>query len=537
MILAISSCGYFNSLYNANRQFADAERARQRGDIAAARTAYTSSIEKAAKSYRKYPNGRWADDALYVIGRARFELGEYPAARAAFQELLSKTEDGAVRAGAQAYHGASELGFANAQAAVAQLDSAIVQLPNNDPLASFAHLWRARAYAAVGDMAAAWSDLDAVSAADAPNFEAVQIERISLAVDAGDSAHVRAGFEALLRSENLRRHLDTLSVLATRAAVRFGPEYARAIIASQSGAMAAPARDTLALIRAQIASAAGDTTVAHREFTALADRAASAIASAARVDLARSRLRAVSKLEQLQDLRSLLLPAINSIDAVNIIRAMRMVEVLAQRSAETGQPLAIFAAAEIARDELHAPTLARQLFVTFVDIAPNTPWAGKALLAAIAVDPAAPEANALRTRITTLPANPYTAIVNGEGAVDAFELAEDRLSRSMVAVLAEAANLAQQREGAVTRAVFVLDSIKVAARADTVRAKCGLMIDTLAIAGVRADSVRASCLRGDDENMTAYLSIDTLLWNPVARDSILKRNTRRTRTLKTETIK
>ena len=50
----------------------------------AARTAYTASMAKAAKSYRKYPHSRWADDALFLIARARFQLGDYLPARAAF---------------------------------------------------------------------------------------------------------------------------------------------------------------------------------------------------------------------------------------------------------------------------------------------------------------------------------------------------------------------------------------------------------------------------------------------------------------------
>src|SRR5690606_2069703 len=73
-LLLVGGCGYFNSLYNANRRFADAERAAQNGDRARANREYLEAIERAAVSYRRYPDGRWADDALLLIGRARFGL-------------------------------------------------------------------------------------------------------------------------------------------------------------------------------------------------------------------------------------------------------------------------------------------------------------------------------------------------------------------------------------------------------------------------------------------------------------------------------
>lgn len=519
---ALTSCGYFNSLYNANRQFADAERARVRGDVPAARVAYQGSIDKAAKSYRKYPHGRWSDDALYLIARSRFELGEYPAARAAFAELLSRNIDANRRAGAHAYDGAAALNLAQSDA-LAHFDSAIAQLDPKSSLAGFAHLWRARALYANGDIAGAWRDLDAVTDRNNENFDAVQLERIVLATQTNDSTHARAAFAQLLGSSDLRRQLDTLGTLADQAGTRFGAASVRNMIAADNISLSGPARDTLGLIRAQLAASAGDTTAAHRELLQLAQRAALPIASAARVSVAQSRLKTVVRPEDFADLRALLLPAINNVEAQALIRGMRLVEVLVQRSAVTGQPLALFTAAEIARDELGAPRLARQLFTTYVDIAASTPWAGKALLAAIAVEPNAPEAEALRSRMATMPENPYTTVVKGESAADAYDVAEERLARSMVALRAEAAQLAQQQEGAVTRAVFVLDSLRLAAKSDTTRTRCGVMIDTLAIAGVRADSVRAACLRGDSEMVAAHLKIDTLMWNPATRDSLLKR--------------
>ncbi|MGQ0560649.1 MAG: hypothetical protein ACT443_02095 [Gemmatimonadota bacterium] len=521
--LALGACGYFNSLYNARRQFSEAERQRQRGQEVGARQAYSGSIEKAAKSYRKYPDGRWADDALYLIGRARFRLGEYPAARAAFAELLAKRIEADTRAGAHAYAGAAAVALAAPAAALVHLDSALARLGNDAQLSGLAHLWRARSRAAAGDVPGAWADLEAVTSPNDAEYSAVQLERVTLAIASRDSARTEAAFRLLLTGRDLRRQLDTLNSLATRATAVFGAAVVRAMLAHSASHWADPPRDSLALIRARLAAAAGDTSDGYRELLQVAQRATGPTAAAARVSLVRSRLLTVDQLDQLAAARALLLPAIAHGEAQVLIRTIRMVDVLVQHSATVGQPLALFTAAEIARDELGAPRLARRLFIAYVDIAPQSPWAGKALLAAIAIAPDAAGAAALRTRLAALPANPYTRATRGENALEAYETAEERLARSMIALHAEAVQRAAQQEGAVTRAIAVLDSITAAARTDTLRITCGMMLDTLSLKGVRADSVRTACLRRDTMNVALYLKLDTAQWLPgFAADSVRK---------------
>lgn len=524
LALGISSCGYFNSLYNARRQFADAERARRAGDVATARGAYVGSIEKAAKSYRRYPNGRWADDALMLIARSHFEIGEYPAARAALAQLLASTDDEGMRADAQAFAGATEVSMAAPAVGLVLLDSAVASLGPTAALAGFARLWRARARAANDDVAGAWADLDAVKSPDDREFTSVQLERLALAIQSADTARVASAFASILGGHDARRQMDTISRLSFSAVGTFGPEPVRAMLVPSGGEWIDAARDSLTLLRAQIASRADDTLNSNRELLQLAGHASAGTAAAARIAVARARLRYVDKLERLPDIRALLLSALGYGQAQQLISAMRLVDVLVQQSAQSGQPLAFFTAAEIARDELGAPELARQLFIAYADLAPQTPWAGKALLAAIAIAPNALESNTLRDRVAALPPNPYTSLVRGEGALEAYESAEEKLDRAMVALRAEGQQLAQQHEGAVTRAVFVLDSIKLAARADTVRIGCGLMLDTLALTGIRKDSVQLACLRGEPDVVTLYLKADTMSWKarPAARDSVLR---------------
>src|SRR5690606_2957059 len=122
-LILIAGCGYYNSLYNANRSFATAERATRSGDRITASREYRAAIERAAVSYRKYPDSRWADDALLLLGRARFALEEYDAAAAAMRTLLEQSTDDRLRSSAHSYLGASLILLHDTTVAVVHLDS------------------------------------------------------------------------------------------------------------------------------------------------------------------------------------------------------------------------------------------------------------------------------------------------------------------------------------------------------------------------------------------------------------------------------
>ena len=58
---------------------------------------------------------------------------------------------------------------------------------------------------------------------------------------------------------------------------------------------------------------------------------------------------------------------------------------------------------------------------------------------------------------------------------------------------------------------------------------CGVMLDSLGVRGIRADSMRAACLRGDRTRVSALIRIDTLLLRDTtkARLDSLNRTVRR----------
>jgi hypothetical protein len=510
--LGLSACAYFNALYNAKRHFAEAENAVERGDRGTAEINYTRAIEKAAKSLRRDPDGRWADDALYLIGRAHFARGDAPAARAALERLLRETSDREIVTGAHAYLGAAIVRLGQPGEALAHLDSAIARAGRGSNLAAFARLWRARARFALGDEEGAWEDLELAARHEGSMGREARLEWAARAVQLDQPERATAAFAALFEDREAGRLADSVHALATRARARWGAAKSSALLEGvDKSAWPATAREALRLRRAEMLAAAGDTAAATELARAIADRGAGGTADRARVLLARWALAQAQGVGELDAVRSLLLPAIADFDARRLLQGLRVLAVLLEFPAELGEPLALFAAAELARDELAAPLIARSLFLAYADLVPTSVWAPKALLAAIALSPTAEEAVQLRQRLARHGANAYVVAIWGGEPGPSYESAEDSLSNALAALRQRANTEAERRDALVAQALNTLDSLRAAARADTVRAACQLMLDSLRVAGVRADSLRAACERGDSLRMDSLLVIDTLL--------------------------
>ena len=87
-ILLASGCAYFNTFYNAKAEFKRADDERKQGGSGAA--GFQKSIEKSQLLMRYYPDSKYVDDALFLMGMARFHRGEYVQARAAFEDLFDR---------------------------------------------------------------------------------------------------------------------------------------------------------------------------------------------------------------------------------------------------------------------------------------------------------------------------------------------------------------------------------------------------------------------------------------------------------------
>lgn len=101
---------YYNTYYNAKRAFDEAQRTGARTAAAVDRTrylavypvpdgraqqaAYDAIIRRSADLLRKHPDSKWADDALFLIGRSYFMQGQYVGAEQKFREVIALAETG-----------------------------------------------------------------------------------------------------------------------------------------------------------------------------------------------------------------------------------------------------------------------------------------------------------------------------------------------------------------------------------------------------------------------------------------------------------
>jgi len=87
-----AGCVYFNTYYNANKYFKQAERQNQgntTGGVGANRRLYEDAILKAQKIVDKHPNSKYHDDALFMIGVCYFRMEDFPRSERYFRELLA----------------------------------------------------------------------------------------------------------------------------------------------------------------------------------------------------------------------------------------------------------------------------------------------------------------------------------------------------------------------------------------------------------------------------------------------------------------
>ncbi|MEO0010192.1 MAG: tetratricopeptide repeat protein [candidate division WOR-3 bacterium] len=85
--ILLAGCAYFNTFYNAQQYFREGMRLKSEGNAGQAQSKFDRSIEKSALVINHYPRSRWVDDALYLIGKAYFEKGEYARAVKSFEQL------------------------------------------------------------------------------------------------------------------------------------------------------------------------------------------------------------------------------------------------------------------------------------------------------------------------------------------------------------------------------------------------------------------------------------------------------------------
>lgn len=424
--LILSGCVYYNALYNAERLFEEGETHRREGRDSLAAARYEDVVRKASSGFRKDPEGEWADDALVLMGRAYLRMGRFREGRAALEAARRQAGTDAVRLAAELSLGVADAMVGDVDGASTLLNRAIRGLPQG-ALRAEGHLWRGRALLEAGEYDAGWWDLDQAGTHSSVGLDAA-LTRLVWGIRAGNQDRAREGMSRLLQRREAGLRADSVAALAWAASERWGSATAAALLAGADMARwDRTPRGMVLLTRAALLRTSGDTTRATEEVRRIADGIGPAAAEA-RLELAAWQLARARDLVELRSVLPLLLPAVASSEVARRVEDLQEAMALAERG--LADPLAWFAAGEVARDRLGAPEVARGLFLAYADAEPSGPWVAKALLAALAVTSDEGDRAWLRGRLEGRGDSPYVLAARGEPALG-LEALEEELARRL----------------------------------------------------------------------------------------------------------
>jgi len=420
-VTLLFGCTYYNTLYNSERLYQDAERHRLAGRDSAAVAQYREVVRKTADAYRSRPEDEQAPELLFLLGRAQLRAGDARAAAVALDEAARRATEPGLRPQVLVYWAAAEAQLGRLDAARVGLEEAMQDGLTGEALAE-ARLLRGSIELEAAATDSAWADLVAAGTDPAVAIEA-GLERLRLAVEHGDRERARTALLALLAERGAGERLDTIVLLLDAASLRWGPATAaRLFMAADSSRWDQPYRGRARLAHARLLYAAMDSVGARDRATRVASGRGEAAAEA-RLLLASWRLESTRDLGGGPALRALLLPAVGDDRVDALLGALDDLERYAGLGLD--EPLGWFAAAEVARDRLGAPVLARGFFLAYADYDPSDPWAPKALLAALDVAPDAPDRDWLRERLEAYVGSPYVLAARGSPPAGLEDLEEE----------------------------------------------------------------------------------------------------------------
>jgi tetratricopeptide (TPR) repeat protein len=192
LLVGGSGCVYFNTFYNAEQAFAEGERlagdAPPGSDLpSAAQAAYRKSVEKSSRVLAEHGESGWADDALLLLAKAHYRLGNHAESSAALRALLRDHPESGLRREAM--------------------------------------LWMTRVGREAGDYAAARGvaeDLLAAGELSDDDRVAVELELAQTALAAGDPDRALAIYDALRRDAPRLAADHGVDLLAARARLARG---------------------------------------------------------------------------------------------------------------------------------------------------------------------------------------------------------------------------------------------------------------------------------------------------------------------------
>jgi hypothetical protein len=439
--MLLGGCVYYNGMYNTRHFTSEAERAEREGRRIDASGAWGQVVVRAETLLARHPTSKYAPEAQVLMGRAYSNLNDCPRALAALGAGLPAITDSTLRAkGLQAFaHCEARAGrHASAADAWTEARSLGAELSDSSRAALAASLRESgRASAAVAELRALDSGF-------------VNDRLLALAAD-GQADRLNAMLDSLDAAGDSTVRWDPLFA----ALARHDPRAASVLV--DRAVKAAPVRSANAaawlLEDAQRIEQVDHPTALRRYRDVEAVDSASDAGTVARAARARLLVRDAATVADLAPVAALLSAdsgASASFEGQQLSLQLSIIQeadsalaALAPQSDMRG-----FLAAEVARDQLHAPALAEHLFRRVPEVWPASPYAAKALLAGLLLTPGD---TAVRAALDSLyPQNPYVIAVRG-GDPPSLRALEDSLAAYSAQLMAARDSAAPARRVAPGR--------------------------------------------------------------------------------------
>jgi hypothetical protein len=434
LLLLLGGCAYYNGMYNARRMAARARQAEKEDRTFDATSLWGQVGVKAESVLAQHPNSKWADEARLLQGTSLIKLRNCALGVRPLEQLLAVSTNPKLTEEAAVLLGGCRTTLGDPAGALAMYGRLTGSKdPERRRLALFAH---GRAQRIDGNYEAALNELNntdypgsqgerAAALAGLGRLPETMVLVDSLIV-AGDSA---APWDSLLAAVT-RHDPDAGARLVDRVADSDMPRALLARMLMTEGERLRESDPVESEARLAEAEKLGVGTQAGNE---------------ARFQAVLLKIRTVEELSQFKELVTRIEDLSEGTGSV-APRAAQLAGfahrvALTADSVPAGSPtgdLRLFLAGEMARDSLNAEGFAAQQFRRVVTEWPSSPFAPKALLALIVLQP--DRADSLRTSLlATYPGSPYVAMIEG-GDSPEYAVLEDSLRRFAISFRPEGRN-------------------------------------------------------------------------------------------------
>jgi tetratricopeptide (TPR) repeat protein len=101
----IASCAYFNTVYNAKNYYREGRKLVAHDTLIMDAPSFDKAVEKATSIIVKYPDTRWVDDALFIMGASYYFKGDYSRSLEKLDFLIDNYPGSSFRAEARYFIG------------------------------------------------------------------------------------------------------------------------------------------------------------------------------------------------------------------------------------------------------------------------------------------------------------------------------------------------------------------------------------------------------------------------------------------------